>query len=54
MIDGNSIKPEGLLQNLTIMIEGYAFQIFAGSAKSITIGTILVPIMETLVAESTN
>ena len=29
MADGSSVKPEGLLQNLSIMIEGYSFEILA-------------------------
>ena len=29
MADGSSVKPEGLLQNLQIMIEGYSFEISA-------------------------
>mgnify|MGYP000668627533 CR=1 FL=1 len=29
MADGSSVKPEGLLQNLPIMIEGYSFEISA-------------------------
>ena len=29
MADGSSVKPEGLLQNLSILIEGYSFEISA-------------------------
>ena len=29
MVDGNSVKLEVLLQNITIIIEGYSFQVFA-------------------------